>query len=189
MDIFILQNGQQVGPFSEASARSLVQNGAAVLNDLAWREGMSQWEPLQAVIDLGGNPGEQVFLELGSVKVTNTRFVVGPNTYPMSQISFVQAAHAHGSQMPGLLLFAAAAIIIFFAINSIEQGNPGPSIAIAAAGVVVGYFGYRKLRELAETYSAIISTSAGQIAAYRSREKATVFSIVAALNKAIIARG
>ncbi len=51
MDIYILREGSQTGPFSEEMTQNLIKQGGALPTDLAWRPGMSQWIPLQNVLN------------------------------------------------------------------------------------------------------------------------------------------
>lgn len=46
MKIMIGKNGSQIGPFDEATVRSILQNGMASPLDLYWIEGNPSWEPL-----------------------------------------------------------------------------------------------------------------------------------------------
>ena len=50
MDIYILKNGQETGPFSEEATQTLLKEGTIYVNDLAWRPGMPTWEPLVRVL-------------------------------------------------------------------------------------------------------------------------------------------
>jgi hypothetical protein len=50
MDIYILRDGQETGPFSEETTQSLLKQGALVINDLAWQPGLPTWLPLIQVL-------------------------------------------------------------------------------------------------------------------------------------------
>ncbi len=57
--IHILKNGQPYGPFRPGDVLTYVQNGNFTSDDLAWREGMAEWQPLRQVLDglrLTGTP-------------------------------------------------------------------------------------------------------------------------------------
>ncbi len=62
MDIYILRDGKETGPFSEETTQSLLKQGAVLINDLAWQPGMANWIPLVQVLypaaaaPTGGNP-------------------------------------------------------------------------------------------------------------------------------------
>lgn len=51
MNIYILRDGQKIGPFSEEAVRTLLQQGDVEEEDLACRQGASEWEPLNKVLE------------------------------------------------------------------------------------------------------------------------------------------
>ena len=57
MEIYILRDGKQTGPFSEEATQSLLKQGAIMINDLAWQPGLPQWLPLHAVLYPAAQPG------------------------------------------------------------------------------------------------------------------------------------
>ena len=54
MDIFILSNGKEIGPFSAETAQTLIGEGTVAGSDLAWASGMEDWAPLDDVLALAG---------------------------------------------------------------------------------------------------------------------------------------
>lgn len=50
MDIYILHDGQQNGPFSEETARQMLKQGVVRGTDPAWRTGMPEWLPLDNIL-------------------------------------------------------------------------------------------------------------------------------------------
>jgi hypothetical protein len=52
MDIFILSDGKEIGPFSEETAQILIKQGTVAADDLAWASGMEDWTPLDKVLSL-----------------------------------------------------------------------------------------------------------------------------------------
>jgi hypothetical protein len=53
MDIFILSDGKEIGPFGEETARTLLKQGSVDATDLAWRTGMVDWAPLGEMLPVG----------------------------------------------------------------------------------------------------------------------------------------
>lgn len=53
MDIYILQNGEETGPFSVETARTLLKQGTVAEADFATRPGMDQWVPLSELLASG----------------------------------------------------------------------------------------------------------------------------------------
>ena len=50
MDIFIIRDGRQTGPFSEDAVRASLTDGTARPGDLGWRKGMAEWQALREVL-------------------------------------------------------------------------------------------------------------------------------------------
>ena len=50
MDIYIVHDGQETGPFSENAARELLAQGGVQETDFAWRTGMEKWMPLSELL-------------------------------------------------------------------------------------------------------------------------------------------
>lgn len=50
MEIYILREGKEIGPFSEETTQSLLKEGSVFINDLAWSPGMHEWIPLHSVL-------------------------------------------------------------------------------------------------------------------------------------------
>jgi len=60
MDIYILQNGEETGPFSLETTRTLLKQGTVAEADFAWRPGMSKWIPLSELLASGPVPAIEV---------------------------------------------------------------------------------------------------------------------------------
>lgn len=52
MEWYYGKNGQQHGPVSVDVIRQLIAGGQLLGQDLAWREGMSQWQPVHSIPEL-----------------------------------------------------------------------------------------------------------------------------------------
>jgi len=50
MDIYILRDGKEIGPFNEETTKTLLQQGSIVENDYAWHPGLPKWLPLATVL-------------------------------------------------------------------------------------------------------------------------------------------
>ena len=50
MDIYILRDGKEIGPFSEETTQTLLKQGSVLIGDLAWKPGMADWIPLHSVL-------------------------------------------------------------------------------------------------------------------------------------------
>lgn len=56
MNIYLAKDGAQTGPFSEDQLHQMLAGGQAVSSDLAWREGMADWQPLRNLLGLSQPP-------------------------------------------------------------------------------------------------------------------------------------
>jgi cytoskeletal protein RodZ len=56
MEIHILRDGRQIGPFTEETVQSLLKQGNILINDLAWSPGLDGWGPLHAVLYPAAQP-------------------------------------------------------------------------------------------------------------------------------------
>lgn len=51
MEIFIIREGQQTGPFNEGTVQSLLRDGGLRSKDLAWRKGLPGWVPVGEILN------------------------------------------------------------------------------------------------------------------------------------------
>src|ERR1043166_7810628 len=56
MQIYVARAGQQTGPFSLEEVRSMLDSGRIALTDLAWKEGLESWQPLDRVLNITPSP-------------------------------------------------------------------------------------------------------------------------------------
>jgi TM2 domain-containing membrane protein YozV len=52
MNVYLIKNGESGGPFTVEQVVALVRGGQYIMSDLAWREGMAEWQPLHTLEDL-----------------------------------------------------------------------------------------------------------------------------------------
>ncbi len=57
MEIYILREGKEIGPFSEVTTQTMLKQGSVVTTDLAWRLGLDEWRPLHTVLYPGPSTG------------------------------------------------------------------------------------------------------------------------------------
>ena len=56
MDIFIIREGRQAGPFSEDAVKAFLTEGTARPADMGWTKGMAEWRPLSEVLRVSSAP-------------------------------------------------------------------------------------------------------------------------------------
>ena len=59
MEIYVLINGEQAGPFSKEDIQTRITSGELTESTLAWREGVQDWLPLAALLSTIEAPPEQ----------------------------------------------------------------------------------------------------------------------------------
>jgi tetratricopeptide (TPR) repeat protein len=85
MQIYIYRNGQQYGPYEEATVSAWSRSGGCSLTDLAIREGMNEWQPLWAVMQApDGTSGDldaefKLFESYGVIADSITHDLRGPD--------------------------------------------------------------------------------------------------------------
>ena len=52
MELYLHQNGEQVGPYTEEQIISMVSSGELSRDDIIWHEGLAEWQPIQSVVSL-----------------------------------------------------------------------------------------------------------------------------------------
>lgn len=128
MQFLISQNGTQIGPFSEAEVRAKLANGELAGADLAWREGLEEWQPLSVL--------------LGSATTRPA---------PRSNVSLHEggtSGMAIGSLICGffgfVLFFPALVAVILGHISLAQISRSEGSLhgrGMAIAGLIMGYLG------------------------------------------------
>ncbi|HEX8070741.1 MAG TPA: DUF4339 domain-containing protein [Pyrinomonadaceae bacterium] len=61
MALYVLKNNEKLGPFSESVVAERIEEGQYSWDDLGWREGMTEWQPLKMLVSPDDNNPE-VFL-------------------------------------------------------------------------------------------------------------------------------
>jgi len=56
MSIYLLRGEQQTGPHTESEVRAMLASAEISRDTLAWREGLSKWQPVEALITVPGLP-------------------------------------------------------------------------------------------------------------------------------------
>lgn len=79
MQIYITKNGMQTGPFTEEQTRSMVSAGLLSLDDLAWIDGKSNWQPLRFILDFSQPPP----VLTNSTQATYASVIKSPQSGPM----------------------------------------------------------------------------------------------------------
>lgn len=118
---------------------------------------------------------EKTFFEYEDVKVTNTRFISGSQTYAMSNVTSVKNHVDKPNRVApiALLLFGVA---VFF------KSSFGWGLVVCA---IAALWLFRQRT----TYHVMLSTAGGETSALKTHQLGYVTKVVSALNDAIVFRG
>lgn len=111
MEFFVGKNGRQVGPLQEAEIRARIASGEFSGSDLVWRQGMSNWEPLDRIF---GNP-YQPSAALGDSPLLKN---AGPGQYALA---------APGTRLGAVLVDGLVGFLAFIPIFiglAMNEGSP-----------------------------------------------------------------
>lgn len=146
MTYHIARDGAQLGTFSEDLLPSAIENGTLLLTDLAWTEGMTEWEPLGQLVNV------EVLDEDGAVVPPTPTVSPSPPPPPSRVGGQLQPAAGSTSGMAvaslvcgiaslllGCLAGIPAIICGILAIKRIGQSSGGLSgRGMAVTGLVLG---------------------------------------------------
>lgn len=204
--ITITRDGQNYGPYEIAQIQEMLASSELQPNDLAWKEGMSDWKPLSELLSSHPLPairtiapplppnsnnqpaGDRVFLNEAGVTVTLTRVVVGGQTFPVRNIASVQHAIEYPKRflpVVGLILFGMFTWA-FLPDLSADKARGTAVFMFVFFGALTFVCALKVFRRA--KHIVVISTSGAEQKPYTGAP-AFVDRIVAAINEAIIARG
>ena len=117
---------------------------------------------------------ETTFFEYEDVKVTNSRFISGSQTYAMSNVTSVKAFEQKPKRWGGILV-----LVIGLAIASNT-----PAVGLVIAAVAALYLYMQKTM-----FHVMLATSGGETSALKTHQREYLDKVVSALNNAIVHRG
>ena len=126
----------------------------------------------------GAMAEEKTFFQHEDVKVTNARFMVGSQTFSMSNITSVKAMAQSPQRGWPVALLVVGAMMLAFGTRDIW----GFAIAFVAVGAI-WLFTQKSM------YHVMLTTAGGETSALSSKQKEYIQKVVQALNDAIVARG
>lgn len=118
---------------------------------------------------------EKTFFEYDDVKVTNSRFISGSQTFAMSNVTSVKALTEKPRRLWAILILV---IGLAMAANAVFVAG---GIVAAAAAL------YLYLQKT--TYHVMLNTSGGETSALKTYQLDYITKVVNALNEAIVHRG
>ena len=118
---------------------------------------------------------EKTFFEHEDVKVTNSRFITGGQTYAMSNVTSVKSLVEKPNRVGGIAVLIVGLLMVFN--GAIFWG------LLVAAGA--GFYMYTQKT----TYHVMLTTSGNETSALKTYQLEYITKIVNALNEAIVHRG
>jgi uncharacterized RDD family membrane protein YckC len=130
MQIYIAKSGQQTGPFSVEQLQPMLDSGMITLNDSAWHDGLSTWQPLHQIISIS----PPISSPPPPFSISKSLPVVSQNTSGASPASFGIRLGAH---IIDLIVTQIGGFIVGFMIG-ITLGGTTDSDTIQAIAMIAG---------------------------------------------------
>lgn len=125
---------------------------------------------------------ETVYYQSGDITITNSRAVIGDQTYSMSNVTSVSVLEIQPNRTGGIIL--ALLGLLFTAVGWASGG--GLFLWLGVLGLAIGIIIIASLRT---KYAVCIGSASGESNAFISPDKEHIHPIVEAINKAIVERG
>lgn len=183
MNLFVLRDGRQEGPYSHTAVQQMLAVGRLAPTDWACAEGWPQWIQLQHMpaggppIPMTSHPADpdQVFLSEGRVTVTRSRLIVGSTSFALQSVVSYRIAHDEPPLIKISILGIGGAIASLLIPWGWVVGVPMILIA--------GWLLFRKT-----PYQLALTTSNGQVVAMESLIHEDIARISNALGTALATR-
>jgi len=125
---------------------------------------------------------ETTLFQSGDITVTNSRFIVGAQTFAMRGITSVQAVKTPASYGGAFMLMFIGLIFAFIGFASSE-------FVFFVLGVMLLALGIWVATRQRPVFAVVLRTAGGEVTAYRSFDGNCISQIIEALNQSIITRG
>lgn len=125
---------------------------------------------------------ETTYYQSGDITITNTRAIIGPQTYSMPNVTSVSVLDIQPNRTGGIIL--ALLGLLFAAVGWVGDG--GFFLWLGVLGLAIGIIIIASLRT---KYAVHIGSASGESNALISPNKEHIHPIVEAINKAIAERG
>lgn len=129
---------------------------------------------------------EKIFFEYDDVKVTNSRFINGANTYAMAGVTSIMLREKYPNMKGVYLLSFLSLLAIYFAITLFFVNALFWGLLIPA--VMLPYYAYSTYKKAKKLYAIVLTTSAGETDALISDQIEYTKLVHTALNEALIFR-
>jgi hypothetical protein len=203
---YIQRGGRNLGPYAAEQVVSLLRAHQLSLDDLCVEEGAEDWQPLGNVVDpevLAVAPApapapvaqpspllpppmpyfnpDKVQYTGGDITVSNTRVVVGAQTFALANISSVKIECTQPTAFGAGFVAAVGGVL---AISGLGSG----SSATAITGIIALVIGVLYIVLRRYTYWLLLTAAGGEARACSSKDPADIQRVVAAIERAIVER-
>lgn len=124
---------------------------------------------------------EKTFFEHGDVKVTNSRFIAGGQTYVMSNVTSVKSFVQKPDKVGGIVLLIIGLVFVAIGLAATFLFYLGIVLVAVAAFVLNS--------SQKSVYHVMLTTSGGEVSALKTYQLDYITKVVNALNEAIVHRG
>ena len=125
---------------------------------------------------------EHVYFERGGVRVTNSRFLPGDQTFALSAINSVKLVTVRADQKPVTFLVLLAVLLAL-------AGMASQSMGWFLAALLCGLIAFLVYQGRKDSYAVVVSVSSGEVKALVRQDRKFIVDVVEAINQAIIGRG
>ena len=150
MNIYIYKNDQQLGPFDDAQISEALTSGEFSLEDLAWKEGLTEWVRLENLLQkpqkitalAEARPTAQSkFIPQSISGIENTPTIVVKKNEPLSIWALVLGIVSLVTCLGGFLTAIPAVICGHLGLSRIKRQPLLGGRGMAIAGLITGYLG------------------------------------------------
>jgi hypothetical protein len=125
---------------------------------------------------------ETTFFQSNDISVTNTRFIVGAQTFAIRGVTSVQAIKIPANYGDSLaFIFIGVIIALFGFANSL--------FVLGGLGILILFLGIWVVTRQKPIFAIVLRTASGEIKAYQSYDSSYISHIIEALNRSIISHG
>jgi hypothetical protein len=198
---YVNRDGKNLGPYAGEKVVRLLRAHQLSLDDLCVEQGAEDWQPLRDIVDpavlaVAPEPDPQprarpaarppfdpddIHFTNNEITVTNTRLVVGAQTFAMANIRSVTVErHDPPTLLPGFLIIGGICLALI--------GLGTAATGAITFGIVVAFVGMAVLKIGKSTFWLVLTTPDGEVCACTSRNQTDVQRVVVAINRALIER-
>jgi len=194
--IHLSRDGQTYGPYSVSQIRDLIRSGHASLEDDAWKDGMTGWQPLRSLLPPtppakakapAARAAEEVILQEPGILISRSKIQLGSSVFAPDRIggvSITQEERRVVFPMIGLIIFGLMTISGFFGMMHEKDKGPAFIVTFSILLPITLWCAHRCFAPLKLTL--MVAASGGLQSALVGTDRDRMNRIAAAIQKAIL---